>query len=148
MRVLPPPFAKAIDTMHWSLDTSPLYYQSLEQMEQNRAKDSEQHPLSEFFSLSPNTNTDKNSIAIQDTLDTLFGTISTTDDDNDNNERIYFGWISLALILLGHGWTDECHNLVTPLSWPDDIAFAHGPSRYAAVSPQVQTYATYVHSLV
>ena len=78
---------------------------------------------------------------VGDTAAQLFG--SEVDDN-----VLYHGWIALALILLGHGWTDECHNLCTPLSWPDDIHFAHGPSLYATVHPEVQTLATYVHSLV
>jgi hypothetical protein len=70
------------------------------------------------------------------------------DDQDDDDQRYYFGLISMALILLGHGYTDECHNLITPLSWPDDIHFAYGPSVYTQVSPAVRSYATYVHCLV
>ena len=178
MRVLPPPLCRAIATMRWSFDDAqPLYYESLERMERNRAgkddHDEKHPPFESLLSLSRGANS-KNSRSnntdgvVQDTLDTLFGPMSTTgtnddrvqnnhqrdeehdgdDDDDDDDERKYFGWISLALICLGHGWTDECHNLVTPLSYPDDISFAHGPSRYATAGPIVRTYATYVHSLV
>eukprot|EP00977_Amphora_coffeiformis_P020026 scaffold7808_cov184-Amphora_coffeaeformis.AAC.5 len=139
MRALPPPFSKAVETIHWSFDTPPLYYQSLEELQQIRVKDKSNsnihHPLFELLSENTNANDKNDKSVIQDTLDTLFGSISTTTDnqkkDNNDDEQVYFGWISLALVLLGHGWTDECHNLVTPLSWPDDISFAHGPSRYA-----------------
>ena len=148
MRVLPPPLSNAIASMHWPLDTMPppLYFQSLEQMQRIRQQDEDRknHPLWEFF-------TEENTV--KDTLDTLFGSTTTTtttpsSTTTDDYETMYFGWISMALILLGHGGTDECHNLVTPLSWPDDISFAHGPSLYAHVSPAVRTYATYVHALV
>jgi hypothetical protein len=56
--------------------------------------------------------------------------------------------LHMSILLLGHGYTDECHNLVTPLSWRDDIHFASGPSIYDQVSPAVKSFATYTHSLV
>ncbi|KAL3923632.1 MAG: hypothetical protein SGILL_001543, partial [Bacillariaceae sp.] len=63
-------------------------------------------------------------------------------------ERLYFGHIALALLLLGHGFTDECHNLVLPLSWPQDLDMAHGSSVFQAASPSVRAYASYTHALV
>jgi len=72
----------------------------------------------------------------------------TANAESENDETYHFGLISLSLLLIGHGLTDECHNLVTPLSWPDDIHFAHGPSVYHQATPAVQAYASYVHCLV
>ena len=68
--------------------------------------------------------------------------------DLPSQEEAHFGTIALALLCLGHGYVDECHNLVTPMSWPDDIHFANGPSIYHQVSPNVKVLATYTHSLV
>ena len=121
--------------MHWSLDDCPpLYFQSLQEMKNVRAQSSSSSSSLDFL-----VHENVGDVAAQ-----LFGTV----DDEDDDDSLYFGWIALALILLGNGWTDECHNLITPLSWPDDIHFAHGPSLYETVSPDVQTLATYVHSLV
>jgi hypothetical protein len=39
----------------------------------------------------------------------------------------YTARIAVALILLGHGYTDEAHDLVSPLSWPRETAFGYGP---------------------
>jgi hypothetical protein len=77
------------------------------------------------------------------TVETLFPPSSADDD-----EKRHFGLVATALILIGNGFTDECHNLVTPLSWPDDIHFAHGPSVYSQVSAEARAYATYTHCLV
>lgn len=65
-----------------------------------------------------------------------------------DGEKRNFGLISLSLILLGNGMTDEAHDLVTPLSWPEDTYFGFGPSAYSTVSPATQSYATYVHCLI
>ena len=150
MRVLPAPFQNAIAAMYWSLDASnpPLYFQSLSQMKDVRNKQVAQ------LSSSNGALDFLRGQDLSETLSNVFGscaTTATTTNDaahHDATYYYYYGWISLALILLGNDWTDECHNLVTPLSWPDDIHFAHGPSLYAKVDPHVRTLATYVHSLV
>lgn len=152
MRVLSPTLTKAITTMHWSLDPSPppLHFRPLEDMHNIRQKQEaagdDHNPLYQWLrkvdhddsSSAPTTKT-----TMADALDTF---CESNDDDADS--RYYFGWISLAVVALGNGWTDECHDLVTPLSWPDDISFAHGPSKYDQVGPEVSTYATFVHCLV
>lgn len=66
----------------------------------------------------------------------------------DNEEKRYFGLVSMALLLIGNGFTDEAHNIVTPLSWPEDTHFGYGPSVFSEISPVAQSYATYVHCLV
>ena len=67
---------------------------------------------------------------------------------SENEERHHFGLISMALLFLGHGLTDEAHDIVTPLSWPEDTHFGYGPSVYSQVSLPARSYATYVHCLV
>jgi len=53
----------------------------------------------------------------------------------------------VALLLLGNGFTDEAHNLVTPLSWSENTHFGFGSSIYSFVSPVARSFATYVHCL-
>jgi hypothetical protein len=126
---LPPILSAALPGIRWPLEMEapPLHFRSLEEMKQIR---SGKLPDLELFRDVPSS------------LDSLFPLHET------EKQTRHFGTISIALILLGHGLTDECHDLITPLSWPDDIHFAHGPSIYGQVSPSARTYASYVHSLV
>lgn len=110
----------------------PLYFETLETMRAVRAKAGvvdDDHPLSALARDVPGA------------LDTLFPL------DGDDRRR-HAGTVAVALLLLGHGLTDECHDLVTPLSWPDDVHFAHGPSTYDRVDPDARWYSTYAHCLV
>jgi len=110
------PFQDATSSMKWPLGPSsspPLYFESLERLQQIR-RDVEFDFVKD----------------IPKTIDTIFPL------NGDQNQR-HFGLISVALVLLGNGFTDECHNLITPLSWPDDIHFAHGPSIYSKVSAKL-----------
>jgi len=53
--------------------------------------------------------------------------------------------VAVGLLLLGGGGTDECHDLVTPLSWPEETHFGYEPP----VSNSVASWeASYAHSLV
>jgi hypothetical protein len=67
--------------------------------------------------------------------------------DHDPESRS-FALLSIALVLLGNGLTEEAHSLVTPMSWPEDTHFGFGPSVYTKVSPTAKSFATYVHCLV
>ncbi|KAL7568495.1 hypothetical protein ACA910_012202 [Epithemia clementina (nom. ined.)] len=130
---LPNSFLPAIAGVRWPLgleSSPPLYFESLEQMKSHR-----NHDLVPFDFMRD----------IPGTVESLF---PRGVGDEDSLERRHFGMISLALILLGHGFTDECHNLITPLSWPDDIHFAYGPSLYSHASPAAKSFSTYVHCLV
>jgi hypothetical protein len=129
---LPSVFASAIPTIEWPLgpNSSPLLHLvSLEELKGLR-KPKGGSPLDELVANVP------------EAVENWFPL-----DDGDS-ERRHFGLISTALLLIGHGYTDECHNLVTPLSWPNDIYFAYGPSQYSQVSPAARAYATYTHCLV
>ena len=66
-------------------------------------------------------------------------------------EEENYGILSLACILLGHGFADEAHDLVTPLSWPEDTYFgyvAKPSSTYHSTSVDVIAFASYIHSLI
>lgn len=126
---LPPIISAALSGIRWPLGTEapPLHFRSLDDMKQIRSGSSSNLEL--FHD-------------VPAALESLFPL-----RDTDKEVR-HFGSVSIALILLGHGLTDECHDLVTPLSWPDDIHFAHGPSVYDQASPSARAYASYVHALV
>lgn len=123
---LPPAVTTALPGIHWSLarEGPPLYLKSIDELEHIR-----ETPQQELFR-------------------DIVGTAKDFAPHGSSPEASYFGTISLALILLGHDLTDECHNLITPLSWPDDIHFAHGSSLYSKASIEVQAFSSYVHSLV
>ena len=123
---LPPSLACAIPSIRWSLGPSScpaLYLESLESLKYLRKAPA------------------------LDLLQDLPSTVETLFPPSDVEKR-HFGLVATALILIGNGFTDECHNLVTPLSWPDDIYFGYGPSVYSQVSAEARAYATYVHCLV
>ncbi|GAX09988.1 hypothetical protein FisN_11Lh019 [Fistulifera solaris] len=126
---LPPILSAALPGIRWPLEMEapPLHFRSLDEMKQIR---SGKLPDLELFRDVPGS------------LDSFFPLHEM------KTETRHFGTISIALILLGHGLTDECHDLITPLSWPNDIHFAHGPSIYHEVLPSARAYASYVHSLV
>lgn len=77
------------------------------------------------------------------TLDELFPALSTQEF-----EKRCFGTISVALICLGNGLTDEAHDLVTPLSWPSETSFGYGPPIVSKIPPEAKSFATHVHCLV
>jgi len=52
--------------------------------------------------------------------------------------------IAVGLLLLGGGATDECHSLVLPLSWDEDMHIGWGPAR----TSQAKMEASYAHALV
>jgi hypothetical protein len=134
---LPTIFSSAIPNISWPLgpDSSPpLYFESLEELKGRRQ--SRGSPLEPWL------------VDLPGTVDLLFPLPSSLGEDGDSLDRRHFGLISMGLVLIGHGNTDECHDLVTPLSWPEDIHFAHGPSVYSTVSSSAKAFATYTHSLV
>jgi hypothetical protein len=135
---LPNVFASAIHAIEWPLgpnSSPPLYFASLEELKglvRKPIQAADGSPLDELVANVP------------EAVESWF----PLDVDCDESERRHFGLISTALLLIGHGYTDECHDLVTPLSWPDDIHFAYGPSQYSQVSTAARAYATYTHCLV
>lgn len=55
-----------------------------------------------------------------------------------------FARVAVALLLLGGGGADECHALVTPLSWPDGTTFGGPPVDDSPAAAE----ATHAHALV
>ena len=141
---IPPPFfsSSILSSIQWPLSSNcpPLYYQSLEDLKELRSKEKKQ-PSGPNHSRLLDPYVDN----IPALIEEYFPSIQ---QHQQQEEEDYFGLLSLALVLLGHGYTDECHNLITPLSWPQDIHFAYKPSIYNQVSNNIKLYATYIHSLV
>jgi len=79
------------------------------------------------------------------------GTISSLFKSSDDQlPQIQYDYtiLSLSVCLLGHGYVDEAHALVTPYSWPEEIYTSYGPVRYSNSDAGVVSVATYIHSLV
>ena len=67
--------------------------------------------------------------------------------DNDSSEA--WARIATALILLGHGYADEAHNLVGPLSFPEELPYFHvRPGPPVSLPSDAQAAASLVHCLV
>lgn len=66
---------------------------------------------------------------------------------SSTNEREYWARIATALIVLGHGLTDEAHDLVAPLSWPEPLSYSYGPP-VNVTSHVALAFASYTHCLV
>jgi hypothetical protein len=139
---LPSSVGLAISEMRMPLSLEsyvPLYYKSLPEMARIRA-DAPQANISDVV------------LSVVETIATLTDTPATAADAEGTPvvaepEQIeYWARCATALILLGHGATDEAHDLVSPLSWPNELPFAYGPP--VAVPEQVLTLASYVHALV
>lgn len=135
-RPLPSSVGLAISEMQMPLSLEsyvPLYYKSLPEMALIRA-DAPQADISDLV---------RNVVG---TIATLAGTRSATEGAGEPEQIEYWARCATALMLLGHGATDEAHDLVSPLSWPNELPFAYGPP--VAVPEQVLTLASYVHALV
>ena len=135
-RTLPDSVAKAIAGMQMPLGPDsyrPLFYKSLAEMAQIRADSPDMPEMA------------RNVVA---TIATIGGGSSCNNNDNNRDDGVqeYLARCATAILLLGHGATDESHDLVSPLSWPNELPFAYGPP--VAVPEQVLTLASYVHALV
>jgi len=135
-----------------------LHYQSLEELKGIRQKEARQAPCDELQRVIDDVPFALNELFPDETGTSTFTSSpsslpqswqsQTLNDADSTRRQREFGRIAMALVLLGHGYTDECHNLITPMSWPDDIHFAHGPSTYGTTSVPARTFATYTHALV
>jgi hypothetical protein len=142
--VLPSAIAGAIPTLQWILEPAscpPLYFEPLDRMSEIRRNGTPFSPVT--------------SSAVQEivtdipaAVDFLTTNIDSSSDASEEKRRHYFSLCSVALILLGHGYTDEAHDLVTPLSWPDETHFGYGSPVYSSIHPEALTMATYIHSLI
>jgi hypothetical protein len=81
-----------------------------------------------------------------------------SDDNNCNNSngngnegvdqsKKHYSMLSLVLIILGNGLTDEAHDLVTPFSWNEDTYFG-GLSMVAQADASIIAVASYAHVLI
>lgn len=89
---------------------------------------------------------------------TSTSTSNSTDDENVKKKRKkqaqvqeleyeYTCRIAVALILLGHGYTDEAHDLVSPLTWPRETPFSYGLPAVLTCEKTLAA-ASYAHALV
>ena len=128
---LPASIAAALQDMQMPLGPGsyvPMHYKSLEEMVQIRRA----NPTAVVSPLA------------QDVVGTI--ALLRTDQFSQQSTEEYLARCATALLLLGHGATDEAHDLVSPLSWPNELPFAYGPP--VAVPEQVLGLASYVHAMV
>jgi hypothetical protein len=133
-RPLPSSVALAIIEMQMPLSSEsyvPLYYKSLPEMARIRAAASQANDVADL---------------VFNVVATIATLTPRAADTGEQDQLEYWARCATALILLGHGATDEAHDLVSPLSWPNELEFAYGPP--VAVPEQVLTLASYVHALV
>lgn len=129
---LPASVAAAVEDMHMPLGVgsySPMHYK----------------PLSEMLEI---RRANPNNVVSSPLAADVVGTIALirTDAFAHDSVQEYLARCAVGLLLLGHGATDEAHDLVSPLSWPNELPFAYGPP--VAVPEHVLTLASYVHALV
>ena len=127
----------SIPSMAWPLRSPiesmpPLYYLTMDEMSKIRKKSS--------------ISTSVNSEWMNDVHATITNKFSSGGDISQT--QYDYTILSLSLLLLAHGHTDECHNLITPYSWPDHIHTSYGPVRYSDTDAGVVNVASYIHSLV
>ena len=124
---LPKYLSPAIASIHWNLQNSqnPMYYEPLSSLRNLRKPESIPSSIKPIIELSK-------------TIEDL-----TLDVPNSKENII----LSLALILLGNGFADEGHDLITPLSWNEDTYFG-GPTLVHTVNNDTIARASYVHMLL
>lgn len=136
---LPPSIVQAIDSLRWPLTleaTPPMFFQPLEAMLDVRR----QQGALGSGSLAEDVIGLVNLLRVR--------SCTCVEDENGENpcSAEYMARIGAALLLLGHSFTDEAHNLVSPLSFPKELPFAYGPP--TSTEPAVLALASYVHCLV
>ena len=110
---LPATIAWCLPSIQWPLgpgSSPPMMYEPLEALRNRR-------------SISSSTSS---SSPIDGVLSDVAGTVASLTPNGATPDQQQNAALSVALVLLGHGYTDECHDLVTPLSWGDDTP--GGPS--------------------
>jgi hypothetical protein len=132
--------AAAIQAIRWPLDPSSSLILSLE-------------PLERLSEIRSKAQKDVPASPIDAILSDIPGAITRLSNGGDPDggildptDRRHHCTISIALVLLGNGFADEAHSLVTPLSWPNKLP--HGYGEPVTASPSAAALASYVHSLV
>lgn len=146
---LPAALSAALPSIAYPLGPTscpPMYYESLEKMKPIRENSELPQPINDPVVQELRGSLEK--LFPKPPFQSSFSLPEQSGFPGPNEECRQFGLVAMALLFLGHGLTDEAHDLVTPLSWPEDTHFGYGPSIYSYVTPAAQSYATYVHSLV
>lgn len=134
---VPLPISTAIASIQWKLSnpSSPMYYEPIESLKTLRHTKDIPPVLGPIIYR-----------GIYETIDDL--TLSAVDgDDNNFSYKKYNLMLALGLILLGNGYIDEAHDLITPLSWSEDTYFG-GPTMVPQAEVSVVAIASYAHSLL
>lgn len=124
---LPTYLSPAIASIHWNLQNAqnPMYYEPISSLRNLRKPESIPSSIQPIIELS-------------NTIENL-----TLDVPNSKENII----LSLALILLGNGFADEAHDLITPLSWNEDTYFG-GPTLVPTLNNDIVARASYIHMLL
>ena len=141
-RPLPASIQEALQTISWPLDvpSQPLQLVSNQILQAQRRGDAPVIDIDETVAvLLGNINININAT----TATTATGTCTL----NQRTEQYQWARIATALLLLGHGYTDEAHNLLGPLSFPEALPYYDGPPVPAA-SPAIEACAAVGHAAV
>jgi hypothetical protein len=65
---------------------------------------------------------------------------------SQRDAMVHYARIAVAVLLLGHGFTDEAHCLIAPLTWNASTSFGYGPP--IATRPDVLATGSYAHALI
>ena len=135
---IPPTLLTAISSIQCPLHGGPpvpMCYEPLDRLSEIRQCTSQPQPLPQLIPLLKD---------IPSTIATLTNNESMRASSVQQDNVI----LSMSLILLGNGFMDEAHNLVTPLSWSQDTHFGHGPSRTSQIDEATISMASYIHALI
>ena len=137
----PHPFLSSTASLRWPLrnpatSMPPMHYRRPEEMTDLRMKSATESTTQQAQNNWMNN--------VPETISTIFN----KDDTGFSQLQYDYTIPPLAILLLGHNYTDEAHSLVTPYSWPEEIYTSYGPVRYTTSDSGVVSVATYIHSLV
>jgi len=159
-RPLPSKIVELLEGIRWGLDPSlkssakdyrPFHYETIEKMRQIRVKEHQQDPTS--FPLLPDV-LELVKELVEDMRKRDGGAAGGTgnatcsrDDGEDYQNEEYLARMIVSCVILGHGYADEAHAFVAPLSWCQATPFAYGPV-VALRDPAQLAVASYIHCLV
>ena len=136
---LPASVKLALGRLQWSLsESSPMEYKSITAMQQLR----EARATAKDAATGGGGEGEVSPFDIEGMIALLTENATTS-----SKEVKYMAQIATSLLLLGHGYMDEAHDLVLSLSWRGDLPYAYGPP-VNLEDDLVQTLACYAHCLV
>lgn len=132
---VPLPISTAIASIQWKLSTpsSPMYYEPIQSLKTLRHTKDVPPVLQPIISR-----------GIYETIEDLN---FSSGNEIDSNYKKHHLMLAMGLILLGNGYIDEAHDLITPLSWNEDTYFG-GPTMVPEANESVVAIASYAHSLL